>query len=202
VSCGPAAGACPGWAAAAGGALNIAVVVAIPRQLSSAQRQLYQQLRAEEAAAKSQTDRPRQPRAPRAGGRLRVGTAGRPGRRRGLVSFAAVLLAVMGGLSLLAGILAITSSRLVFGNAGYVTGGLRAWGWALAILGAAQLLAGAGVWAGSQPARWFAVAVAGLNAITQMFLIPASPAWSLAIIAADAVALWGLCAYGSREGRP
>jgi hypothetical protein len=32
-----------------------------------------------------------------------------------------------------------------------------------------------------------------------MFFIPAYPFWSLLIIALDIVALWGLCAYGSRE---
>ena len=47
-------------------------------------------------------------------------------------------------------------------------------------------------------ARWFAVVVVGLNAINQMFFIPAYPFWSLMIIAADIVALYGLCAYGSR----
>jgi hypothetical protein len=31
-----------------------------------------------------------------------------------------------------------------------------------------------------------------------MFFIPAYPLWALVIIAADVVALWGLCAYGSR----
>ena len=33
----------------------------------------------------------------------------------------------------------------------------------------------------------------------QMFFIPAYPFWSLTIIAVDVIALWGLCAYGSRE---
>jgi hypothetical protein len=31
------------------------------------------------------------------------------------------------------------------------------------------------------------------------FAIPAYPFWSLMIIAVDVVALWGLCAYGSRQ---
>jgi hypothetical protein len=47
-------------------------------------------------------------------------------------------------------------------------------------------------------ARWFAAAVLGLNAIDQMLFIPAYPRWSLMIIAVDVVALYGLCAYGSR----
>jgi hypothetical protein len=61
-----------------------------------------------------------------------------------------------------------------------------------------QLGAAAGVLAGSQLARWFAVAVLGLNAIDQMFFLSAYPFWSLMIIAVDVVALYGLCAYGSR----
>jgi hypothetical protein len=40
--------------------------------------------------------------------------------------------------------------------------------------------------------------VRGLNAIDQMFFIPACPLWSLVIIAVDVVALYGLRAYGSR----
>jgi hypothetical protein len=52
--------------------------------------------------------------------------------------------------------------------------------------------------AGNQLARWFAVAVLGLNAIDMMFFLPAYPFWALVILAADVVALYGLCAYGSR----
>jgi len=60
-----------------------------------------------------------------------------------------------------------------------VVGDLRAWDWAMTIYGAVQLLAVLGVWAGNQLACWFAVAVVGLNAIGQMFFIPAYPFWSL-----------------------
>jgi hypothetical protein len=38
----------------------------------------------------------------------------------------------------------------------------------------------------------------GLNAIDQMLFIQAYPFWSLMIIAVDVVAIYGLCAYGSR----
>jgi hypothetical protein len=62
-----------------------------------------------------------------------------------------------------------------------------------------QLLAALGILVGNQVARWFAMAVIGLNAINQMFFIPVYPLWSPMIIAIDVVALWGLCAYGNRE---
>ena len=130
-----------------------------------------------------------------------AGPAGRyaEGRGYGLVIFAAVMLAVIGFFNLLDGIAAIANSHIFIAGARYVVGDLRAWGWVMTIFGAVQLLAAAGVWTGNQLARWFAVAVVGLNAIAQMFFVPAYPFWSLLIIAADIVALWGLCAYGSRE---
>jgi hypothetical protein len=130
-----------------------------------------------------------------------AGAAGRhaEGRGFGMIIFASVMLLVIGFFNLLDGIAAIANSHIFVGNAHYVVGDLRAWGWVMTIFGAVQLLAAIGVWTGNQLARWFAVAVVGLNAIGQMFFIPAYPFWSLLIIAADVVALWGLCAYGSRE---
>ena len=43
------------------------------------------------------------------------------------------------------------------------------------------------------------MAAVGLTTLGQTFFISAYPLWSLLIIAVDAVALWGLCAHGSRE---
>jgi hypothetical protein len=130
-----------------------------------------------------------------------AGTGGRSAERRGygLVVFAAILLAVVGCFNLIYGIAAVANSHVFTANAHYVFGNLRAWGWITLIIGVVQLAAAAGVMAGNQLARWFGVAVLGLNAIDQMLFLPAYPFWSLAIIAIDVVALWGLCAYGSRQ---
>jgi hypothetical protein len=116
----------------------------------------------------------------------------------GLIVFASVLLVVLACFNLIYGIAAIANAHIFTANAHYVIGNLRAWGWITLIIGALQLLAAAGVLAGNQLARWFAVAVLGLSAIDQMFSIPGYPFWSLTIIAIDVVALYGLCAYGSR----
>ena len=116
-----------------------------------------------------------------------------------MIIFAVALLVTVGIFNLIDGIAAIARSHIFIANAHYVIGDLRAWGWVALILGVLQVLAAIGVLAGNQAARWFAVAVVGLNAIAQMFFIPAYPFWSLMIIAVDVVALWGLCAYGSRE---
>jgi hypothetical protein len=121
------------------------------------------------------------------------------GRGYGLVVFAAILLTVIGCFNLIYGIAAIANSHVFTANAHYVFGNLRAWGWITLIIGVMQLLAAAGVFPGNQLARWFGVAVLGLNAINQMFFLPGYPFWPLTIIAMDVVALWGLCAYGSRQ---
>jgi hypothetical protein len=83
-------------------------------------------------------------------------------------------------------------------NAHYVFGDLRTWGWITLAIGFLQLIAAAGVMMGNQLARWYGVLVLGLSAIDMMFFIPAYPFWALTILAVDIVAIYGLCAYGSR----
>jgi len=119
-------------------------------------------------------------------------------RGYGLIIFASVLLLVVGSFNLIYGIAAIAKSNVFVANAHYVFGDLRSWGWVTLILGGLQVLAGLGVLTGNPFARWFGVAVIALNAVNQMVFLPAYPLWSLTIIAIDIVALYGLCAYGSR----
>ena len=121
------------------------------------------------------------------------------GRGYGLVLFAGVLLLVVGFWNLIYGIAAIAQSHVFVANAHYVFGDLKTWGWITLIISALQILAGIGVMTGNQVARWSGIILVGLNAINQMFFLPAYPFWSLTIIAMDIVALYGLCAYGSKD---
>ena len=118
---------------------------------------------------------------------------------RGFMAFASILLFVIGFFNVIYGVAAIGGSNVFVADAHYVIGDLRTWGWVTVVLGVAQLLAAFGVLGGNQLARWFAVAVIGLNAIDQMFATPGYPLWSLTIIAMDVVALYALCAHGSRQ---
>jgi hypothetical protein len=121
------------------------------------------------------------------------------GHGYGLVVFASVLLLVVAFFNMIYGIAAIANSHVFTANAHYVFANRSTWGWITLIIAILQLLAAGGILAGNQLARWFAVAVVGLNAIDMMFFIPAYPFWALTIIAMDVVALYGLCAYGSRQ---
>jgi hypothetical protein len=108
------------------------------------------------------------------------------------------MLLVVGIFNVIDGIAAIGNSHLFVANAHYVIGDLRAWGWVALILGLLQLLAGGGVMIGNQAARWFGIAIIGLNLVSQLFFIPAYPFWALTIIAFDVFALYGLCVYSGR----
>jgi len=121
------------------------------------------------------------------------------GHGYGLVLFAAILLVVAGVFNLVDGIASVTNSHVFVAHAHYLFANLRTWGWITLILGVLQLLAAIGVLMANQVARWFAVAVIGLNALDHMFFLPSYPFWSLVIIALDVVALYGLCAYASYE---
>ena len=120
------------------------------------------------------------------------------GHGYGLVIFASVLL-VIGCFNLIYGIAAIANSHVFTAHAHYVLGNLRAWGWIVLLVAVLQLIAGAGIVAGNQLARWFAVAVLALNAIDMMFFIPAYLFRALTIIAMDVVAQWG-CAPTAAAG--
>ena len=128
----------------------------------------------------------------------------RPSRRRaegrggGLLVFASILLLVIGCFNLIYGIAAIAQAHVFTAHAHYVFGDLRTWGWITLVAGVLQLLAAGGIMVGNQFARWFAVLVVGLNVLAQMLSVPSYPLWSLTVIAMDVVALYGLCAYGSR----
>ena len=121
------------------------------------------------------------------------------GHGYGLIFFASILLLVVGFFNMIYGIAAIANSHVFVANAHYVFADLRTWGWITLIIAVLQLAAAGGILVGNQLARWFAVVVVGLSAIDMMFFLPAYPFWALAIIAMDVVALYGLCAYGSRE---
>ncbi|HKN94332.1 MAG TPA: hypothetical protein VJU60_08375 [Thermoleophilaceae bacterium] len=122
-------------------------------------------------------------------------------RRSGWVTFAGVLLLIVGTLNIIDGIAAISKAHFFVGNTDYIAGDLNTWGWVVLFLGIALVLVGLGVFAKNQFARWIGVGVLGLNAIAQLMFIPAYPFWSLSIFAIDILAIYGLVAYGAHTSR-
>ena len=117
----------------------------------------------------------------------------------GLVTFAGVMLLIVGVLNTLYGIAAIDGASVFVGDARYVFGDLATWGWFLVALGVLQLFAAFAVWRGVSWGRWFGVACASLNAILQMLWIAAYPIIAMTILALDIAVIYGLLAYGGRR---
>ncbi|HSC90244.1 MAG TPA: hypothetical protein VLB86_01170 [Gaiellaceae bacterium] len=117
----------------------------------------------------------------------------------GWVGFAAIMLGLAGVWNTINGILAIGSSRVFVDDAVYVFSDLNTWGWIITVLGVLQLVASFAVVSGSELARWFGIGVAGVNAIGQLYFMPAYPLWGMAMFAVDILIIYGLAAYAGKR---
>ena len=114
----------------------------------------------------------------------------------GWVTFAGIMLAIVGTMNFIGGIAAIDNSKFFVNDTKYVFGDLNTWGWVMLIIGTAQVLTAFGVWAGNQFATGAGIGFASLNAIAQLLLLPAYPLWALALFTLDILVVYGLVAYG------
>jgi hypothetical protein len=116
----------------------------------------------------------------------------------GWVLFAGTMLALLATLNFIEGVAAVSNSKFFVANAQFVISNLNTWGWVLICISAIQLLVAVGVWAQVKSIRWIGVAIAGLNAIALLLMMPAYPFWSLALFTIDILVIYGLIAYGAR----
>ena len=119
-------------------------------------------------------------------------------RGTGWVSFAGVMLLIVGTLNVIEGIAAIGNAHFFVHNTHYVVAGLNTWGWIVLCIGVIELAVGVGVFARSQFSRWAGVIILSLNSIAQLLMIPAYPFWSLSIFALDILEIYGLIDYGQK----
>ena len=114
----------------------------------------------------------------------------------GWVVYAAIMLFIAGTWNFIDGILAIGKSKVYVAGAHFVFSDLKTWGWIVLILGVVQLVAALSLLSASPWARWFAIAVAALNAIGQLMFLPAFPFWALTMFTLDMLVIYGLAVYG------
>ncbi len=122
-------------------------------------------------------------------------------RGYGWVTFAGVLLLILGTLNFIEGIAAIDKANFFVANTHYIAGNLNTWGWNVLGIGVLEWAVGLGVFVKNQFARWTGVAVLAANAIAQLLMMPAYPFWALSIFTLDILAIYGLIAYGKRIAR-
>jgi len=120
-------------------------------------------------------------------------------RGTGWLFYAAVMLAFAGTYNVINGLLAIGNSKVYTKHATYVFSDLKTWGWIILVLGLLELLAAFTIVSGSGLARWFGIAVAGVNAWGQLGFFHAYPFWATAVFTMDMLIIYALAVYGGRR---
>lgn len=119
----------------------------------------------------------------------------------GWVTFAGIMLGLIGTFNIIDGIVALSRSAFFVANARFVFSDLRTWAWIIMIIGGLQIIASVAIFAGSEWARWFGIAVAAVNALAQLGFAPAYPWWALSMFTLDILVIYGLAVYGGARLR-
>jgi hypothetical protein len=121
-------------------------------------------------------------------------------QRSGWVTFAGIMLLIVGTLNVIYGIAAIGDSSFFVEDTRYILSGLNTWGWVILVIGVLQLTAALSLFGGGLYGRIVGIIAASLSAIAALMSIPAYPFWSLAIFAVDIVIIHQIATRGP-EGR-
>jgi hypothetical protein len=115
----------------------------------------------------------------------------------GFISFAAIMMVLVGMLQVLAGLVAIFENEFYVQTRSYLFQfDVTTWGWIHLILGVVVALAGWGLLSGRTWARVVGITLAVLSATANFLFLPYYPFWSLLIIALDVLVIWALAAHG------
>lgn len=115
----------------------------------------------------------------------------------GWISYAAVMLMLVGGFHAFAGLVGILENDLYVVAGGYLLElDVTTWGWIHLVAGIVVLFAGIGVLSGSTWARVVGVIVAVASTLVNFAWLPWYPLWSLIMITANAFVIWALIVHG------
>jgi hypothetical protein len=120
--------------------------------------------------------------------------------RSGWVTFAGVMIFVVGVLNAFDGLVAITQTRYIERNTGGelpLTNNVKNWGWAELIFGILLILIALGIFSGATWARVAGIVLVGINLMFQFAYLGHYPFWSLTMIAIDIVVIFALA--GARD---
>ena len=121
----------------------------------------------------------------------------RPDSATGIAYFAATLLIMAGAFQVIQGIVALAKDTFYVVGAEYVFQlDITLWGWIQLLLGILLIVVGVFLFLGATWARWSAVVLAVVSAVTTFMWLPHYPVWSVLVIAVDVAVIWALTAHG------
>ena len=113
----------------------------------------------------------------------------------GWVIFAGVIMILIGCLNFFYGLAAVLNDDVVVvGGHGAIVADLTTWGWVTMLIAVILVLTGWGLLTAAEWARWVGVFVVALNAIEQVWIVPAAPLWAFLVILLDVVIIYNLTA--------
>jgi hypothetical protein len=116
-------------------------------------------------------------------------------RWTGWISFAGLMMVIIGGLDFFEGLIAVIRGQYYAVTPNQiVVVDLTAWGWIMIIWGVLLVFAGFGLLSGATWARWFSIVVLSLNIIAQLGFVGSSqyPLWALTVLTLTIVVLYAL----------
>ncbi|GAA3448411.1 hypothetical protein GCM10018962_02440 [Dactylosporangium matsuzakiense] len=114
----------------------------------------------------------------------------------GWITFAGILLAVLGALNILEGLVALLANQVAFIDGdSLVVVDLTGLGIVMVVFGALLALSGIGLLLRSQAARIAAIVIVALHAIAQIAWLGAYPLWSLLMIALSVTVIFALTVH-------
>src|SRR5262245_29840930 len=125
-----------------------------------------------------------------------TGTTRRSSAWAGWVAFAGVLMAVLGVLNILEGLVALIRNQVAFINGdSLVVVDLTGLGVVMIAFGALLVAAGIGLLMRNPVARIAAIVIVSLHVLVQIGSLGAFPVWSLLMIALDVIVLFALTVH-------
>jgi len=127
-----------------------------------------------------------------------VGDALQPsGWAVGVTAFAGIVMFLLGGLWIIAGIVAIVNDDFYVVTQEWIFEfSTTAWGWTHLILGIVVVLAAGGLFSGAVWARTVGVILAVISALVAFAWLPYYPVWAILILSVAVVTIWALTIHG------
>jgi hypothetical protein len=115
----------------------------------------------------------------------------------GLTFFASMMMLLLGGFHIIAGLAAVIDDTFYVVRENYALEfDVTTWGWVHIVGGILVVLAGIGLLAGSVLARIVTILVASITILWNFYSIPYYPVWSILMIALAIGVIWALIAHG------
>jgi hypothetical protein len=120
----------------------------------------------------------------------------------GWAAFAGIMMFLFGSLDAIWGLGGVLNDDVVVvGGKGAIIADITTWGWVHLILGSVVAITGVGLLVGRESARWVAVVLLTVTAISQIVWFPAAPLWAFLMILLAVTIIYQLTVRWDQQAR-